>query len=288
MPNIVRYNGDGANFRGPSPALWGDLNLRFTDALQGKCLFFHDDFARPVAVDNTVQAFVGTGESDLAYCDNGVSIRGLDIASGGLIEAQGELQVAGNDADNDEGQIMFGTGKNFWIDNSANNTGELFFEARIKTASIADNGVSLFIGLTSTSPVANALVDDSGAFIASGDFIGFRTLAADGDVLEFVFQAASQTVNTVADAATLVADDYVKVGFHYRPQAVDTNKKIVYFVNGVEQSTGVSTADIDAATFPEAVALAPALFTKVGTGAEVKVTLDWVACCQYGDPGAAN
>lgn len=289
MVNIVRYNGDGANFRGPSPALWGDLGLHASNALQGKCLFDYDDFNRPTAVDNTNNAGPVGGEDVLSYCDNGVSIRGVDIASGGLIEAQGELQVAGNDADNDEGHIIFGTAKNYWIDNASNNVGELFFECRLKTASIANNGVSLFAGLTSETPAADGMTDDDGILATDSDWIGFRTLAADGDALQFVFQAAGQTLNTVISALhTLVADDYVKLGFHYRPQAADPTKRIAVFLNGAEQSTYVSDTDIDAATFPEAVALAPGFFTKVGSASEVKVTYDWYGVCQYEDSGASN
>ena len=283
MSNIVRYAGEDT--RGPSPALWGDLSKIEDDARFGKCIFQFDDFSQAVAVDNTTATL--QGENVMYYCDNGVSIRGLDVSD--LSEALGELQVAGNDADNDEGQIMFGTAKSHWISNSAGNTGATLFECRFKVASIGDNGVSVFVGLTGVTPVANALVDNSGAFIASGDFIGFRTLAADGDVLEYVFQAASQTVNTVGDAATLVADDYIKVGFKYDPNAVSSDAKIRAYVNGVHDSDlDVSTSDIDAATFPESVALQPALFTKVGTAAEVKVTLDWYASCQYADSAAAN
>lgn len=287
MVNIVRYNGDGTNFRGPSPALWGDLGEHATNALQGKCLFQYDDFAEAPAVDNT--AATQQGERVKYYCDNGCQIAGADIAAGGLIEAQGELQVSGNDADNDEAHIVFGTSKNYWIDNSSNNTGELLIEFRVKVGSVADSRQAFFVGLTSETPAADGMTDNAGALATDSDWIGFRQLQADGDSLDFVFQAANQTLNTVIDGVhTLVADDYVKVGYHYRPRSADPTKRIAVFLNGVEQSTYVGDTDIDAATFPEAVALFPGFFTKVNGTNETNVTLDWYAVCQYGDSGASN
>jgi hypothetical protein len=285
MSNIVRHNSEGVLGRLPSPALWnGDLAKLQDDHRAGKCLLVWDDFGVAPGLDNTSLANTGPYVS---YCDVGVEIKGVQSAPN-LSEALGELQVSGNDADNDEGHLQIGSGNPFRIDNAAGNTGAVYCEWRFKTASIADNGCAVFFGLGTGPVAADYMVDDTGALKADKGFIGFRTLAADGDVLEFVFQAASQTVNTVLDAHTLVADDYVKVGFRYQPHAVDANKKIAIFVNGSELATGVSLADIDAATFPEGEALVPMLLSKVGTAAEVLVTADWVAAAQYQDSGASN
>lgn len=289
MSNIVRHSSEGTNFRTPSPSLWnGDIAKIHDDARMGKCALIWDDFIQAPGIDNTSQAFIGGGERYIGYCDNGVSIRGPATGVTDLSEALGELRVSGNDADNDEGHIQFGTGSPFRIDNAAGNTGAVYFECRLKTASIADNGCSVFVGLGTGPVAADYLVDDTGALIATKGFIGFRTLAADGDVLEFVFQAASETVNTVADAATLVADDYIKVGFRYQPNAVDANKKIVFFVNGAEQSTGIASSELDKATFPEGEGLAPMLLTKTGSASEVLVTYDWLGAAQYMDSAAVN
>jgi hypothetical protein len=285
MSNIVRYNGETG--RGPSPAIWGDLTKIRDDSLQGKCSFLYDDFTEGHNIDNTANTPTGiAGEgASLSYCDDGASFASVTTVPD-LGVALGEVATAGNDADNDEVNIQFGRGFQGRIDNASGNTGALFFEARIKTASIADNGCSFFIGLSSLAPAANNLLDNSGAFAAASDFIGFRTLAADGDVLEYVHQAASQTVNTVGDAATLVADDYVKVGLAYRPGAV--TDKVTFYVNGAALGTTVTESQMDEATFPEGVILRPVLFTKVGTAAAVVVTLDWIAAAQYLDSSAVN
>jgi hypothetical protein len=288
MSNILRHNVEGTLYRGPSPIIWGDLSKLQDDMYMGKCAFMFDDFLMPPSVDASAQAFIGGGERVIGYCDTGVAIRGPATDLTNLSEELGILEVTGNDADNDEGHIQFGTGSAFHISNAAGNTGKVMFEARVKTASIGDNGCSVFWGLGTGPVAADYMVDDTGALITTKGFIGFRTLAADGDILEFVFQAASQTLNTVFDAHTLVADDYVKLGFVYDPSEVDAAKQIKVYVNGAEQASYVSTTDIDAATFPEGEGLVPMQLTKVGTAAEVKVTADWVAAAQYMDTAAVN
>lgn len=284
MSNILRYLGEGPVCRGPSPAIWGDLSKLEDDARFGKCILIHDDFAPAPALDENATVF----DRGRNYCDTGVTIAPPDAVSD-LSEALGEIEVAGNDADNDEGHVQFDTKNTLLrIDTTAGQEGKVMFEGRVKVASIADDGVAWFLGLASGPVGANYLVDDTGALKADEAFIGFRTLHADGDQVEFVFQAASQTVNTVVDAHTLVAGDYVKLGFVYDPNAVDVAKAIRIYVNGEELSTGVAVSEIQEATFPEGEGMSPVLLTKVGTAAEVKVTADSVTAAQYLDSGAAN
>jgi hypothetical protein len=197
----------------------------------------------------------------------------------------GVLEVSGNDADNDEGHIAFGAGGgNFVIDdNFTGNTGRVFFEARFKTATIADDGCAFFLGLGLGPVAAEYLTDNAGALVATGAFIGLQRLNDDGDKADIIFQEVSQTLQQVtANALTLVANTWYKFGFTYDPSR-ENAKKIKFYLDGAEQSTYVTATQINAATFPESVALQPMLLTKVGTAAEAKFSLDWVCATQYFD-----
>lgn len=283
MSNVIRHFADVG--RGPSPAIWRNLGKWRADADRGKCSFVFDDMLRvPTFASATEQS------AQYTYQDTGVTIQGMttapNLGSTDALAEIGVLEIAGNDADNDEGhwQAAGSATTLFRISNGSGNTGVLAFEARIRKASIADNGLGLFIGMGSPVVAANYLVDDTAALVATEAFIGFNGLLDDGDKLDTIFQEVSQTQVVVeANAATVVAGDYINLGFRYNPNDPSTTKKIRFYVNGVETATGVSTAQIDAATFPEDTGLVPLLLTKVGTAAEVKAQMDFICYGQYLD-----
>lgn len=282
MSNYVRYNGESLN--SPSPKLFGDMSKVLHDEIMGRCIVVYDHFG------SLGQLSAGTAGVSLSgkyasYVNTGVTIAGYsgvaDIGTGST-GALGVLEIAGNDADNDQGFVQFGSGAGaFRIDNASGNTGKVAFEARFLTESIANDGVAFFLGL-GTGPLADAdLVDDTGALAAGKGYIGFRRLCDDGDQMDIVYQAASQTgVEVLANAKTLVANTWYTVGFVYDPREVDS-KKIVFYIDGDAVANTVTTTNIDTATFPEGEALSPLFLTKTGTAAEAKMRLDYVAAVQY-------
>jgi hypothetical protein len=276
MSNVTRYF--GAPALGPSPIIFGDLSKHVQNEYMGKCMVVWDTFA-----SLGEQASAAGGGRYTTYQNTGVTIaQGNTVAD--LGEALGVLVVAGNDADNDQGFIQFGGGKgDFRIDNGSGNTGKVMFEARVQSNSIANNGVAFFVGL-GTGPLADAdLADDTGDLVATKGYIGFSRLADDGAHVDIVYQGASQTKQIlVANALTMVADTWYRLGFVYDPDVVDS-KKVTFYIDGVEQSTYVTTTLLDTATFPEGESLSPMLLTKVGTAAEATVSLDYVAAVQYAD-----
>lgn len=281
MSNYVRAFSE-SSLRGPSPTIFGDLDRHRHNEQMGKCIFFFDDFGNPERL--TATNTTASSGKIYAFLNTGV-IAGGPTGVADVGDALGELSISGNDADNDQGYVQFGSGNQYVIENNhTGNTGLVYFEARMKVASIADNACAFFLGLGQGLVADNDLVDDTGALAAGKGYIGIRRLNDDGDKTDIIFQAASQTLNSViTNASTLVANTYFKFGLRYDPWAVDTAKRIKFFLDGVEQSTYVTDTDIDAATFPEGEALQPMLLTKVGTAAESIVTLDWVAAIQYGD-----
>ena len=265
MTTYTRYRDATDTTRGPSPIIWADCPVA---EMVNEGLGFHyfDDFTNlsQHVSDQDTQQYA-------SYIDTGVTIKQLPGVVGG------QLQVAGNDADNDEGHICT-HGPIGQISSAAPK--KMWFECRIKKASIANNGVSMFVGLSfdhgSSVPLssANTLVDDTGA-PGAFTFLGFHNDAADGDAINFMYRAEGQAqTDAIAGVAVPVADEFIKLGFVYEPDEID-DRKIAVYVNGAKSNTYITQTNIEAATFPDAEPMGLALYTKVGAAAEVKVTMDW-------------
>lgn len=127
------------------------------------------------------------------------------------------------------------------------------FEARIALPTQLTHG-STFVGLAQSTVCADGgLVVDTGELLATAGCIGFRTLDADPDGIDIVYQKGSQTVQVVKDVAhTAVAGEFVNLGFIYDPYA-PPSKRIRFFVNNEELAEKVTADNIAAATFPDAV-----------------------------------
>lgn len=283
MSNYTRLHAEGTVDRGPSPIIFGDVAKLQHDQIKGKCVVIYDDFA-----DLPTHTSAGAAGNYYTYQDTGVTIQqGTAVASlSGVARSLGTLEVGGNDADNDEGHIQFGSGAGtFRVDNASGNTGKVMFECRITKEDVTDaNTTGFFVGL-GTGPVAtNYLVDNTAALIASKGFIGFLSTTDDGDAVDIVYQAANQTMQTVlANAAAITVNTFVKLGFLIDPFEIDENKQIKFYVNSADSGSYVTTTNMDAATFPEGEALIPMFLTKNGDGAneENKFKADWVCAAQY-------
>lgn len=272
----MRYQSNAENTdRGLSPGIWHDILAHRLDDPSQVGFFFDDfqNFSQHVS-DQDVQQYS-------SYIDTGVTLKQLAVED----RSEGEyglLEVAGNDADNDEGSIITGgnSGTLALISDTSGQDFMLGFECRIKKASIADNALAFFIGLSEEGlAAADTLVNDTGE-VADKDFIGFQVLHAEGEQVNSIFRKAGQAKQTVkANVETLVADTWVKLGFLWQPGEV-TAQRIAFFVNGVKQADYVTGTQIAAATFPDGEELALLLATKVGAAAESKFQMDWWAVGQ--------
>lgn len=278
MTNVVRYAGE--NPRIFSPGLWGSVHQIRADQDMGKCKLFEDDFDR-VATWASATEELGYN----TYQDTGVTIKGIPDIDVTELEA-GLVQIAGNDADNDEGHIQSAIGNEAVLSDTADQDFPVLFECRLKKASIADNALAFAVGLGEESfAAANGLVDDTGA-LADKDFIGFQVLQDNGEELDILWRKSGGAVTNPTDGTNVlsggvVADTYLTLGFRYQPQHPDSSKRIAFFVNGAELNVYATDTNFDAATFPDGEELSRVLLTKVGAAAEVKVHLDWWAVCQY-------
>ena len=273
---LVKYSGKNDD-RGPSPIIWADLPRDIQDPNVGSDYF--DDFLN----QNTIVAGTGSTDKYGSYGDTGVTFTQKPAVVGGQIE------IAGNDADNDEA-VLTTHGPLVQISDTAGDDRKLWFEARFSKASIANNGLGFFLGLAfdhgSSVPISNTLaLTDDDADLGAFSYIGFHCDQADGDAIDFVYKAegGAQTV-AIAGVQVPVADTFYKFGFTYDPKAA-ASKRIAVYVDGVEQTTYVTGTNIAAATFPDAEPLGLVLVTKVGAAAEVKSQLDWWRVAQLYQEG---
>lgn len=247
---------------GPSRGLWQNCPWDQILLDPGVGYAFFDDFlnfGQHISAQNTQQY--------ASYIDTGVTIKQLATAVGGVIE------VAGNDADNDEGSITTGGNTAGFLKVASTSGRPLWFETRVKKASIADNALAFFVGLSEEAlAAADTLVDNTGE-IADKDVIGFQTLHADGDAVLGIYRKQGQTKGTVTGAtAAMVADTWIKLGLYF-----DGLTTLTYFIDGL--AVGEVT-DIDATTFPDGEELALLWATKVGAAAESKTQMDWWRAAQ--------
>lgn len=286
MGNIVNYRDtDGDTTAYPSQVIWADCPVyeMLVDPQRGN--YFHDDFMNAPSAAAGASGTIGLspGNGYIFYGDAGVLMK----AEANATEGNGQsLQVSVNDSDNDEGIMSVGAPAFMISDTAAYANRKLWFEARIKSATVANNGVSQFIGLAwdfgagvSIAAAAEGLVDDTGS-LGAFSFIGFHQDAADGDAWNFVVKAEGQAETEIISGVDVaVADTYAKFGFVFDP-AAPASKRIRIYVDGVESSTYVTDTQIAAATFPDGESLAPAWATKVGAAAAVLCNLDWWRCAQ--------
>ena len=118
---------------------------------------------------------------------------------------------------------------------------------------------------------------------AGKDFVGFQTLHASAEEIDTVYQigGVGAAVQVKDNAGTMVADTWIKLGLVYDPGA-EADKKMKFFIDGVELGDSVTDAIIAAGTaFPTDEELTPVMMTKVGAAAESKAYCDWLAIGSY-------
>lgn len=196
------------------------------------------------------------------------------------------LAVDGNAA-NDEAVLKWGGTATapFFLANK-----DLCFEARLAVSAITAAKWSVALGLGQANMIVTdgLFVDTTGA-LADRNFLGFSKLVAEAGVFDGAYKADGQTYQDGATKTklnalhTAVATTYVKLGFRFNA----SRRMVEWFVNGEVPGGNVSPArltatELDAATFPDDVFLAPILGIKdIGGDAALSISIDWWACAQY-------
>lgn len=195
------------------------------------------------------------------------------------------LAVDGNAA-NDEAVIKHGglLSAPYFLANK-----DLAFECRLAVSAITAAKWSVGIGLGEANMIVTdgLFVDTTGA-LADKNFLGFNKLLAEAGVFDGCYKADGQTYQDGATKTklnalhTAVATTYFKLGFRYYSHP----KTIEWYVNGSVPGGNTSPArvtatELDAATFPDDVFLAPIIGIKdIAGNAALTVNIDWWACAQ--------
>jgi hypothetical protein len=233
----------------PTAAIWDNFPLEALRTSKFAGAFLEADFRQ--AGEAPDRTFTDT-TADIV--ENAVSI--------------GEYTIL-TSADNDEGACQWDVpidldGGNRWG-----------FEARIKILNITDARGTVALGLGFPSALAGDVIADAGAALTDGDFVGFVRFAADGDIVDFIYDEGGQTTNVHDDDyVTVAADTYFTVGMYYNGATIQG------YVNGVATGTAISAVDIAAADFPTAAICVPTLAIKGDHVDDISVTLDWIRVAQ--------
>jgi len=246
-----------------------------------RLLFVGDDFHSVIAGNSSTEIYSDVNYT--GYIANSSTIKGLADEIGGVVA----LTTDAND--NDEVWIQSGDDTSVLgkISDTAGSNFLTAFECRVKKSSIADNGGAMFVGLAEVGLAADNTKADNTGVLADKDYIGFDSVQADGDAINFVYRLSGQTaVTKISGVHVPVADDFVKLGFVYDP-AAPASQKIKVFVNNVEQSTYVTATNIATSTgsaFPDDQYLQALFGIKNGGTAAMELAIDWWAFAQIIKP----
>ena len=195
-----------------------------------------------------------------------------------------QLALDGN-ADNDEAVLQWGRGLGapFKLADA-----DLVFEAGFSLSAITAAKWDIAVGLGEVSMGATDGLFTDADILADKNFLGFVHLVAEGADFDGAYKADGQTYQDGATKtklnalATCVAATYIKTGFRYRAHP----KKVEFYVDnalpgGNLTPARLTTAEIDADTFPDDVFLAPIIGAKDSAGdTALNVKLDWWGCAQ--------
>ena len=253
--------------RGPSFSIWGDCPLLDIDTDPNIGYGFFDDF---MSIPKTAPTTEGNFGQYRAFTSTGGA-----IVDGGSLGGSVKISSDGDD----EGASI---ATNIFPFNLVTAGGKMWFETRIKVSSIADTISDVFVGLVdSTALTATVPITATTPVMADINFIGFQRLGTDGDKLDIKYKADGQTVQTLlADAVTLVADTYIKVGWKFDPDAATANR-IKFYYDGTLITTYGTGANMDAVTFPDDVNMGLCFATLNAAGSITPTaTMDWWRCYQ--------
>lgn len=250
--------------RGPSPGLWNGFPT-IVDLQENPTLgwYIWDDFTDIPFTTPTTEANWGRYK---AFGSSGATLTDAGI-SGGVVRL--------TEATNNESVAIASVALPFKI---ASTRGKIGFEARIATSSIANTAHNTIIGLANgRTLIVGDPIDTAGVLISTLDFVGFQRVEADGDAMDATYQENGSTqVVSVANAVTLVADTFIKVGFVYDPQ----DGKLRWFVNGIANSTVVAASAITGAAFPNTNQLGLIFAHMAAATSPGTDDIDWWKCIQ--------
>lgn len=275
MPNLVRYRGNNSG-RLHSGNIWYDCPIASLQNGEIEGHYWFDDFKSSEVFTEADDVVEEEPYPYMTAASDGVTLGKLADSDHGIITS------GAMDADEDGFVLVYGNAAGWMRFTSADRA---WFECRIKQESVANSNPVFFAGaIEITVPPTSVitLVDTSGVLDVSEDFIGFRSLAADGDAVEPIYQEGGQTLAHVGTGTTnaqgsgndiaIAADTFKKFGFRWDGQ------KISYYANGVRQAYYKPTS---ADSFPDVNHMAMIWAAKCTAASEVDFAMDWWAGAAY-------
>ncbi len=258
-----------------SPTIWAEFPRGEVIENPSKGFFLFDDFNNQPDVAAGAQALYGDYKG---FASTGGSVVNVAAVAGGQ-------KVFSSDGD-DEGASLAQAALPVMISRDHK---LLCAEFRVKFSTIADANMGAVLGLWEQQTLSATVPIAAAGTLADANFVGFHRLEADGDKLDIVYKANGVTqVTLLADAVTLVADTFVKIGFRFEPRTSKGGAWYIrFFVNNVELIPTAGRYQIPSAAgtdFPNDVilGLCAAMLNNTGTSPGT-MTMDWWALGQMYD-----
>lgn len=263
MDAVVRFAGADTS-RKPSDTVWKQCpwDAIFNGKLDGT--IFYDDFASYPITPPTTE---GNWGQYPAFTDTGGT-----MAPPSTIGIGGELAI-GSDGDNEGASL-----RTFpWL-RISRTYGQFWFEARVKTSTIADTKHGIFLGLLENTALTATVPIAAAGTLADKNLVGFHRLEGDGDYFDTVYKADGVTQVTVqADAALLVADTYTKLGMHYTPSGDKDGQWVLsFYQDGTRLTTSKVIPSAAGTDFPNDISLGLVFAVLNATASSPGTsTIDW-------------
>lgn len=253
--------------RGPSPLIWNECPwLQFQLGADDGLTYFNDFHdGNFVLANNQTVTDLGQGVSGFTAATAGSTISmnndepvgALTLNSTTDNEDAGICILGGL---NTAGQIKFVSGKKFW------------FEARVKSLNITDAKFGIFCGFAQEGLNATTALIGADDALPDVDYVGFHKLAADGDKFDTGHRKnGGAAVAVKADAVTIVADTYKKLGIYC------DGTTVTFYADGVALA---DTCALATATFPTGEELAFYFVAMNSSDDTAESTIDWVRIAQ--------
>jgi hypothetical protein len=253
----------GANSgRGPSVGLWtGCPWMDYTmDPTKGMA-YFNDFHGSHALANNQTKTYLASGVSGFTGATAGSTISTIATDPNGVMKLATTtdnesvaIQLLG--ALDTAGQFILTAGKQSW------------WEARIKVKNITNAKFGLFCGFAEEGTLAQDGLMTATGTLQDKDYLGFLRVEADGDMLDTVHRKASGAAVVVkADAVTVAADTYIKVG------AYCDGTTVTFYADGEALD---DTCALATATVPTGEEMAFQLVLNAAHGDDCDIHIDWL------------
>lgn len=246
-----------------SPHLWGDCPWDGIMSGSADGIAYQDDFVVGPLVAAASQALYGNYHG---FASTGGSVADAGVQFGAL--------TFSSDGDN-EGASLACAIASMQI---TQNAGDAWWECRFKTSTITNDKHGIFAGLIDAATLSATVPIAAAGTLADENLVGFHRLEGDGDKMDTYYKADGVTAVAVqADAVTLVADTYKRVGMRY----AKAEKKLYFYDDGVPLSTTKTIPNATGTDFPADAILRPVFAVLNATATSPgNSTLDWWAFAQ--------